>query len=480
MNKNNIESIYSNRQSFVDLKEMQKSKKKKNSIRSLFGRNNSPSISASPSTSTLLLDETPDSSVPVSPMTQLDPFESLSEQPVSTYYKKLSYSSATLQAVAVDTLECNAHGSLFTAFSKNSTLERRTFVLLPRAILRYPVNSTSQTSPEQVLMLSAESVAYASDDIPDHEYVLRVSEHPEPHQLDDSISPVTSHEDSGAASTTSSRRSSMFFHHPNISSPSFHHHSKDPLSSTRHSHHLPLRRDHDKAKTLLLVFGTANEFMRWMGLVRSQVKLRRESDEVRIGTDDPDDPLESSQFSTDSHALSDRITRPLSSTTLSAMALSSKRPSVASITSNSANSLRRPATLPIPRNLSTVSVETSSSSELDSFSKSPHMVTATSHPTHAQRLQSRQSLQQSLSTFAIRPLPARRESMTLSRPPPPPTAETEDSDPDPIDSVAQSLRAVRLKQRRKHARSSIGPPPNRPLPPVPMTPISPMSDDVKA
>ncbi|KAK9342069.1 hypothetical protein V1522DRAFT_395597 [Lipomyces starkeyi] len=210
---------------------------------------------------------------------------------IHSYYKKLPYSMAIRQSVAVDTLACNAHRLLFAIVSKRA-LERRTFVLLPHAILRYALNASSTTVPEQVHLLSAESVAYASDDILGQQYVLRVSDRPEPHQVEQQRSthlvpdeiilepkksptwPLT------AATSTSSRRSRFF--HVNISiRTSRHPHDND---STHHNNHyyyhrrylIPLLRN-AKTMTILLVFDNVAEFMHWMSLVRSQIELQRTS-----------------------------------------------------------------------------------------------------------------------------------------------------------------------------------------------------------
>ncbi|KAK9310971.1 hypothetical protein V1524DRAFT_480378 [Lipomyces starkeyi] len=204
-------------------------------------------------------------------------------------YKKLPYSMAIRQSVAVDTLACNGHRSLFAILSKRA-LERRTFVLLPHAILRYALNASATTIPEQVLLLSAESVAYASDDILGQQYVLRVSDRPEPHQVEEQrstqvapdeiiLEPKKSPTTPLMAATSTSSRRSLFFH-VNVSIPTPRH-SPDN-DSTHHNYHyyyhrrylIPLLRN-AKTMTILLVFDNVAEFMHWMSLVRSQIKLQR-------------------------------------------------------------------------------------------------------------------------------------------------------------------------------------------------------------
>ncbi|KAK9341943.1 hypothetical protein V1522DRAFT_417718 [Lipomyces starkeyi] len=208
-------------------------------------------------------------------------------------YKKLPYSMAIRQSVAVDTLACNAHRSLFAILSKRA-LERRTFVLLPHAILRYALNASSTTVPEQVLLLSAESVAYASDDILGQQYVLRVSDRPEPHQVEEQrstqvapdeiiLEPMKSPTTPLMAATSISSRRSLFFH-VNISIPTPRHPHPHDNDSAHHNYHYyhhrrylipPLR--NAKTMTILLVFDNVAEFMLWMSLVRSQIKLQRKS-----------------------------------------------------------------------------------------------------------------------------------------------------------------------------------------------------------
>ncbi|KAK9386373.1 hypothetical protein V1515DRAFT_605330 [Lipomyces mesembrius] len=417
---------------------------------------------------------------------------------IHSYYKKFPYSMAMHHAVAVDSLACNTHRSLLTMVSKSS-LDIRTFVLLPHAILRYARNASSTAVPEQVLLLSAESVAYASDDIPGQQFVLRVSERPpEPHQLEEQTSaldvpdevilgPKKSPTTPPTAASTSPRR--PIFFHRNVSTPtlrpSYHHDSTNHSNHCHYSHHhIPLLRD-EKTRTMLLVFDTAAEFMRWMDLARSQIKLQLE-----FLVNKRYDPFESETTDNLGSLLppfdaSESISGSLSTYTISATAMTSsslppsKGPSVISIFS-SGESLpcQRLSPLSRARQNSSSSVQT-----LGSLASSKSS-------------SSLSSLQESLNAFSIRPQrppAARRESMTFSsltrltslrrapssqrqRPQADslskPIDESAILDEDGGNGISFTASSVSTNVRRKNRmkvirRSPAGPPPSRPLPPIP-------------
>ncbi|KAK9374086.1 uncharacterized protein V1513DRAFT_447216 [Lipomyces chichibuensis] len=492
---------------------------KRSSIRAFFGKN---SISApSPSDSSPnLLSKLPSTVPPALSVTssngsatsqtsnrqlpQID-FSTADAAHIHSYYKKFPYSMAILHAVAVDSLPCNSHGSLFAIISKNS-LDIRTFVLLPHAILRYALNASSTAVPEQVLLLSAESVAYASDDIPGQQFVLRVSERPEPHQLKEQTSARGASDDiilepkkaptiPRTAASTSSRRS--IFLHTNVSSPTLrltHHHDSTYNSNHRHHYHhhhhhhrIPLLRD-EKPRTMLLVFDTASEFMRWMDLARSQIKLQRESlvnkrydpfDSEMLGFGKADHFGSPMPLFDDSGS----ICRSLSSNTISATAMTwsslppSKRPSVISISSLiESQPSQRLSPLSGARQNSSSSVQTLGS-----------LVSSKSSS-------SLSSLQESLNLFSIRPQrrpAARRESSTFSSltrltslrrapsyqrqqhdadSPSKPMDESAILDEDDGDGISFTASSVSTNVGRKIRirLSPPGPPPSRPLPPIPV------------
>ncbi|KAJ8099424.1 hypothetical protein POJ06DRAFT_134732 [Lipomyces tetrasporus] len=482
---------------------------KRNSIRAFFGKS---SISASSSSATSPACVPPASSVtsngastPQANYSPLPPIDfTTADAAHHSYYKKLPYSTAILQAVAVDTLACNAHGSLFTIVSKSS-LERRTFVLLPRAIIRYALNASSTSLPEHVLILSSESVAYASDDIPGRQYVLRVSERPERHQVEEqTLAQVAPDEDiqgpkkssTSPVTAGSSARRSIFFH-TNISTPTLwhpHHHDSSHHNRNHrhhyhhhhHHHHIPLLRD-EKTRTVLLVFDTAAEFMRWMTLARGQIKSQRDSlenkrydlfqsvtHEFEEGDSlEPSPPLFSDSYS---------ISCPWSTPTPSATALTSslppsKRPSVISISASiTSQASQRLSPLSGARQNSSSSVQTMGS--LASSNSSSSL----------------KSLQESVNPIPIRPRPppaARRESATFSAltrltslrrtasrqrqrsPADSPSNTLNESalvdDDDGISTLSRSLGTnVRRKNKTKMTRRSpAGPPPSGPLPLIP-------------
>ncbi|KAK9344656.1 hypothetical protein V1522DRAFT_167154 [Lipomyces starkeyi] len=492
---------------------------KRSSIRAFFGKHSvsapSPSGSGPNLSSKLPSTESPALSVTSSngsatsqasntQLPQID-FSTADASHIHSYYKKFPYSTAMLDAVAVDSLACNTHGSLFAIVSK-SFLDIKTFVLLPHAILRYPLNTSSTAVPEQVLLLSAESVAYASDDIPGQQFVLRVSERPERHQIEEQTSAHDAPDDvllgpkkapttPPTATSTSSRRSIFF--HTNNSTPTLrlaHHHDWTNHSNHCHHHHfhhhrIPLLRD-EKTRTMLLVFDTAAEFMRWMDLTRSQIKLQRES-LMNKGHD----PFESETLGlgkTDnlgsllppfdgSYSISRSLsTNQISSTVMTSSSLPpSKRPSVIS-TSSSIESQPSQGLSPLSgaRQNSSSSVQT-----LGSLASSKSS-------------SSLSSLQESLNSFSIRPQrppAARRESTTFSslarltslrrapsyqrqRPradslskPVDESAILDEDDGDGISFTASSVGTnVRRKNRMKVIRRfPAGPPPSGPLPPIP-------------
>ncbi|KAK9481079.1 hypothetical protein V1514DRAFT_324175 [Lipomyces japonicus] len=250
-------------------------------------------------------------------------FAAASSSQVNSFFKKLTFAEASMSAVAVDVLAYGSRNSIFQ-FGKHA-FDKRTFVLLRRAILRYGFKPGPQSVPEQVLLLSNEAVAYASDDVPGRQYVLRVSERTGPRQIGE-VDKHGSQSRSASNSTvfvgrsqrasvvltsssaTTSKRTSLFFHR-NVSSPSLDStaapnslHSRSSIISVRHqnqnfssnhqrqlhsnnnyhhhhhhhNHHISLIRD-EKTKTLLLIFDEQSEFMRWMELVRAQIKMNSNS-----------------------------------------------------------------------------------------------------------------------------------------------------------------------------------------------------------
>ncbi|KAK9324689.1 hypothetical protein V1517DRAFT_316593 [Lipomyces orientalis] len=477
---------------------------KRNSIRAFFGKSSISESSYSASSPACVPPASSNGpSTPQSNCSQLPPIDFTTADAAQThsYYKNLPYSTAILQAVAVDTLAYNAHGALFTIVSKSS-LERRTFVLLSCAILRYALNPSSTALPERVLLLSSESVAYASDDIPGRQYVLRVSERPERHQVEErTLAHVPPDEDilgpkkspTSPLMAGSSARRSIFFH-TNISTPTLwhsHHHDSSHrnghhihLCHHHYHHHIPLLRD-EKTRTVLLVFDTAPEFMRWMTLARDQIKSQRVSVENKryylfqsatheSGKGDRlelSPPLFSESYS---------ISCPRSTTTNSATAMTSslppsKRPSVVSISASTASQAsQRPSPLSGARQNSSSSVQTMGSLALSKSSSSST------------------SLQESVNPIVIRPRPppaARRESATFSaltrltslrrtasqqrqRSPEDSSGVKESAlvdDDDGISSLSRSLGTnVRRKNKTKVTRlSPAGPPPSGPLPPIP-------------
>ncbi|KAK9351221.1 hypothetical protein V1523DRAFT_442081 [Lipomyces doorenjongii] len=497
---------------------------KRSSIRAFFGKHSvtasSPSglgpdlLSKLPSTVSPALSVTSSNGSATSQtsntqLPQID-FSTAAAAHIRSYYKKFPYSIAMHHAVAVDSLACNTHGPLFTIVSKIS-LDIRTFVLLPHAILRYARNASSTAVPEQVLLLSAESVAYASDDIPGQQFVLRVSERPpERHQFEEQTSaldvpdevllrPKKSPTTPPTAASTSSRR--PIFFHRNVSTPTLrlsHYNESTNHSNHYHSHrhrhhhhhHIPLLRD-EKTRTMLLVFDTAQEFMRWMDLARSQINLQRES-----LVNKRDNPFESEtlEFGTTDNLgsllppfdASDSLSRSLSTNTISATAITSsslppsKRPSVISI-SSSIESLPSQRLSPLSRTRQNSSSSVQTLGSLASSKSSSSL----------------SSLQESLNAFSIRPQrppAARRESMTFSsltrltslrrapsyqrqRPQADPvskpideSAMLDEDDGNGISFTASSVSTnVRRKNRMKVIRRSkpAGPPPSRPLPPIP-------------
>ncbi|KAK9330474.1 hypothetical protein V1520DRAFT_340606 [Lipomyces starkeyi] len=486
---------------------------KRSSIRAFFGKHSvsapSPSgsgpnlLSKLPSTESPALSVTSSNGSATSQasntqLPQID-FSTADASHIHSYYKKFPYSMAMLHAVAVDSLACNTHGSLFAIVSK-SYLDIKTFVLLPHAILRYALNTSSTAVPEQVLLLSAESVAYASDDIPGQQFVLRVSERPERHQLEEQASVHDAPDDviletkkAPTTPPTTSARRSIFFH-TNNSTPTLrlaHHHDWTTHSNHyhQHHHHISLLRD-EKTRTMLLVFDTAAEFMRWMDLTRSQIKLQRESLMNKRY-----DPFESETLGlgkTDNLGSllppfdgSHSISRSLSTTQISATVMTSsslppsKRPSVISTSSSiESQPSQRLSPLSGARQNSSSSVQT-----LGSLASSKSS-------------SSLSSLQESLNSFSIRPQrppAARRESTTFSslarltslrrapsyqrqRPqadslskPVDESAILDEDDGDGISFTASSVGTnVRRKNRMKVIRRlPAGPPPSRPLPPIP-------------
>ncbi|KAK9237490.1 hypothetical protein V1525DRAFT_403754 [Lipomyces kononenkoae] len=456
---------------------------KRSSIRAFFTR------------SSVVDTKTPSTLPPTSSATRtnLPDFSTTDAAHIYSYYKKLPYSTAILDAVAVDSLACNAHGSLLTKLSK-TFLDVRTFVLLPHAILRYAQNTSSTAVPEQVLVLSAESVAYASDDIAGQQFVLRISERPEPHQVEEKMSVHCPQDDvtlvpkkfsasPSKTGSTSSRRS-IFFHRT-VSSPALHDHN-DSMTNHHHEHnhhhHISLLKD-EKTRTMLLVFDSAAEFMRWLDLTHSQIKLHRDSLH-----NNRYDPLDSEMHEFDkAEDLAWRFPRfdgsdgyiQRSGTNLSVAEInsssvpSSKRPSVASISSSTASQSSQPLSpLSAARRNSASSVQS-----IESLGSS-------------RESSSLSSLRVSLNAFSLqrRPPPAaRRESTTFAgltrlasfgripshqRQPikeVPETAAIDGDGSDGISSASGSVAAnvARKKRIKMKNRSPPGPPPSRPLPPIP-------------
>ncbi|KAK9364765.1 hypothetical protein V1509DRAFT_475946 [Lipomyces kononenkoae] len=444
-------------------------------------------------------------------MTQPD-FSKADAAHIHSYYKKLSYSMAMPQALALDNLACHAHGSLFAKLSKSS-LDVRTFVVLPRAILRYPLHASSTAVPEEILVLSAESVAYASDDIIGQQFVLRVSERPGPHQIEDKMSVHLSQEDdimlepNKSPPKTGVSHRSIFSHAAN-STPTLHAHRDSASQSSQHHdhyllhhhHHLLLHHDDhnhnhhhhisllsEKARTMLLVFDSAPEFMRWLDLSRSQIKMHRDS----LHSDDPFESEIQEELGnaeevgwrfprfgdSDSNIqLSDRnvsVAEMISSSSVPC----SKRPSVASITSSIASQSSRPRSpLSAARRDSASSVQSTES--LDSIQMSSSLSSLRTS-LNAFSLQQRPppSARRESSTFSgvsrlasLRRIPAHQRQPDFSGNPVHDPAVTDDDGSDSISSTSGSVTTTVGRKRRikvKKRRSPPGPPPSRPLPPIP-------------
>ncbi|KAK9364247.1 hypothetical protein V1504DRAFT_17764 [Lipomyces starkeyi] len=480
---------------------------KRSSIRAFFGKHSvsapSPSgsgpnlLSKLPSTESPALSVTSSNGSATSQasntqLPQID-FPTADASHIHSYYKKFPYSMAMLHAVAVDSLACNTHGSLFAIVSKSS-LDIKTFVLLPHAILRYALNTSSTAVPEQVLLLSAESVAYASDDIPGQQFVLRVSERPERHQIEEQTSAHDAPDDvilgpkkapstPPTATSTSSRRSIFF--HTNNSTPTLrlaHHHDWTNHSNHchhhhHHHHHIPLLRD-EKTRTMLLVFDTAAEFMRWMDLTRSQIKLQRESLMNKRY-----DPFESETLGLGKTDNLGSLLPPFDGSYSISRSLSTNQISATVMTLSTSSSIESQPS----QGLSPLSgARQNSSSSVQTLGSLASSKSSSSLS----------SLQESLNSFSIRPQrppAARRESTTFSslarltslrrapsyqrqRPqvdslskPVDESAILDEDDGDGISFTASSVGTnVRRKNRLKVIkRFPAGPPPSRPLPPIP-------------
>ncbi|KAK9449891.1 uncharacterized protein V1518DRAFT_414988 [Limtongia smithiae] len=380
--------------------------------------------------------------------------------PSAIDYKRLSYASACKLAVMVDDIDTDAHGSIFATLTKSGpAVAKRPFALLPRAVLRYPAHCTATSMPDHVVMLSPEAVAYASDDIPGYQYVLRISERVERSRFEstasighdyaragstDAPSPGSSTStlpfqgtagsaasssatmlpqmalNAAAACGTSSvpfKRASQFFHtgstvslvggagtstismSSNTTTNAHHHH---------HHHHLALLRD-DRPKTILLVFSTSSEFMRWMDLTRAQIRtLRDDSNGVdidRARSADVSRPPSSSSSASSNHHHAHHYHHHSPSPTPSHQRHLLRLPVPTALQqrdSSPATPISPAPASPAPRE---VRANTESSVSSRTFSSSASSDSSSS---------STSSLDVSLKSFSIRHEPARRESMTLS------------------------------------------------------------------
>ncbi|KAK9475339.1 uncharacterized protein V1510DRAFT_427689 [Dipodascopsis tothii] len=142
--------------------------------------------------------------------------------------RRLPYATASARAVLAGPLSFNTH-TLLSALRElrrlggtGVSLDRKTFVLLPTALLRYGLPPADSAPPELALTLRPDSVAYASDELLGYQYVLRVSEHVDARDRDDD----------------------------------------GPLG------HAP--------RTVLLVYDNSAEFMQWMTAIRAQIKALKE------------------------------------------------------------------------------------------------------------------------------------------------------------------------------------------------------------
>ncbi|KAK9463083.1 uncharacterized protein V1516DRAFT_219444 [Lipomyces oligophaga] len=288
----------------------------RNRLRALFTRQSTTSSFVDPGTN----DPRYRNSLKPSYTAPTDPTSSSFSSISSSSLKKLPFCVASRHAILQETLECNAHDSIFSfgssnqsfsASSNNQYLAKRTFVLTSRAILRYPLRPSSTSVPDLVVKLGPDSVAYASDDIVGRQYVLRIAERvavskrysttssavPNSETDAGSISDncIRSHASSvdyGSQQSTSqsSKRSSLFFYYSSNSSsrhssvPTFNSSLIGPTvtsSSSSSLHNLHLFHD-DKPKSALLVFTTAPEFVRWMDAVRGQIRYIRQDFSVPV------------------------------------------------------------------------------------------------------------------------------------------------------------------------------------------------------
>ncbi|KAK7203623.1 hypothetical protein BZA70DRAFT_282948 [Myxozyma melibiosi] len=261
---------------------------RRNPLRSLFSRVPSslplsPSTSATPSTG-----HTPPYPPPADPFAPTRPITKvIIPTPDPNNYKKLPYEFAAKRAVVCETLETDTHAGF--SFGHSGPLSLRTFVLLPRALLRYSAKPAPNATPEIVVHLTSEAVAYASDDIPGRQYVLKVAERTRRTTTDDSpISPTA------AAPPHSASISLHLFHD-------------------------------DRPKTALLVFSSSADLMRWLGIVRDRIRgdpaaarKPRTDSTVFYGALDPVTSPLGGDHSTES------LVRAMSTTTLSSVAGSSK------------------------------------------------------------------------------------------------------------------------------------------------------------
>ncbi|KAK9457171.1 hypothetical protein V1511DRAFT_485780 [Dipodascopsis uninucleata] len=220
---------------------------------------------------------------------------------IAIYQKRQSFGVMKAQAVMLERLEVaqiinlGHHGQPFNKHLVNlngsspkkqaqKQYELFTVILTGRTLVGFPANPESDSLPLWALVLSKGSVAYASDDILGEQYVLRVSDFPEPHQVNSSNNKaIQSHEhdkrrhnsaptslDGQAKQTLARRITSSLLTKRSTQVWGV---EKQNNNSARQNanYHMPLIRE-EKIRSLYFVFKNPKDFLRVMELVRSEIK----------------------------------------------------------------------------------------------------------------------------------------------------------------------------------------------------------------
>ncbi|KAK9381315.1 uncharacterized protein V2V93DRAFT_368903 [Kockiozyma suomiensis] len=400
---------------------------RRNPLRSFFARGSSSLSLSSSAGGDHPAYTTVDPFAPTRPTTRIVlPF------PDPNNFKKLPFELAAKRAVCIEVLETDSHAGF--SFGHSGPLSQRTFVLLRRALLRYPVKSSPHSLPEGVILLSPGAVAYASDDIEGRQYVLRVAERPRRTHDDSPVSPTA------APPPHSSGIGLHFFHD-------------------------------DRPKSFLLVFETSTDFMRWLGLVRDQIrgngieKHNREDSTVFFGSLDPVTSPLGGDIETES------LVRAMSSTTLSSVGglkpadprsfftnaiHTSSTPSLSSSSSSSSAQDEKPKRAPPARR--------------ESMTISPSPGARLQVSIQRAKIDARRSRSASEAS-APEPEPNAITSPTFyigSEPSPQLPPQLPQQPPDPSSSHSSMTGSTDRGRRTKIVvRSPVGPPPAGPLPPVP-------------